>query len=57
VQQLFQGLLWHAERGTKIGCLLHQWEIFSRQALQREATFAALQDQFVLIRFQTHGLV
>jgi len=36
---------------------LHQGEVFSRQRLQREAAFAALQGQLVLVGREGHGLV
>ncbi len=56
-QQVLQRLLWHGKHGAEGGRFLHQWEVFSRQALQGEAALAALQDQLGLARLQTHGLV
>jgi hypothetical protein len=48
-QQVLQRLLWHGKHGAEGGRFLHQREVFSRQALQREAALAALQDQLGLL--------
>src|ERR1035437_6418742 len=56
-EQVFQGLLWHAEGGSEGGRFLYQRKIFSRHALQCEFTFAAFEDQLRLCRLQTHSLI
>ena len=55
--KVFSVFLRNAEHGAKAGGLLHQGKIFGGQGLQRESTFAAFEQQFVLIRFQSHRLI
>ena len=57
LQQGFQRFLRNTEHGAKAGGLLHQREIFGGQGLQRETTFATFEQQLVLARLQTHGLI
>ena len=57
VEQIFQHFLRHAERGAEVGGFLHQRKIFGCQSLQGKFTFSAFEDDFVLARFQRHGLV
>jgi len=56
-QQGLEGLLWHAECGTKAGGFLHQREVFCGQGLQCELGLAALQDHLGLRGLQADRLV